>query len=92
MALVAQLRTATGTNASRQLRKDGQVPATLYGKGVEPVSLVVNRREFEATLKVVGLNKPLELTVDGTTHNVVIKAVDKASVADLFYSVDFQTA
>ncbi|MDO4432916.1 MAG: hypothetical protein Q4B80_06315 [Aerococcaceae bacterium] len=92
MTLKAELRTVTGTNSARQLRKEGKVPATLYGKDAAPVSLSVDRREFEATLKVVGLNNALSLEIDGKAHNVVIKAVDKASLADLFYSVDFQTA
>ncbi|MCW6661352.1 hypothetical protein NHG28_03835 [Aerococcaceae bacterium NML201209] len=91
MTLKAELRTVLGTNASRQLRKAGQVPATLYGKGQEPVALSVNRREFEALLKVVGVNNAFELELDGAKHNVTIKAVDKAALADEFYSVDFQT-
>lgn len=92
MALKAELRNVTGTNSSRQVRKEGGIPATLYGKGQEPVSLSVNRREFEALLKVVGLNNPLELDLDGTTHKVTIKSVDKAALADEFFSVDFQIA
>ena len=92
MSLKAELREKVGTGAARKVRNEGKVPASLYGKGTEAVSLVVDRRELEVVLKTVGLNKAFDLELDGKTQSVVVKSVDKAALADEIYSVDFQTA
>ena len=34
--LTAEVRTKTGKGASRQARRDGKVPAVLYGHGADP--------------------------------------------------------
>ena len=41
MSIKAELRTKTGTGASKQARREGKIPATLYGKEVEATSLLV---------------------------------------------------
>ena len=91
MALQAQLRETVGTGSARKARQEGFVPASLYGKGTEAVSLVVARRELDVILKNEGLSKAFELEFDGKKQQVVVKSVDKAALADEIYSVDFQT-
>ena len=39
--LTAEVRTKTGKGASRQARRDGKVPAVLYGHGAEPVHVAL---------------------------------------------------
>ncbi len=43
--LAARRRSETGKGAARRLRAAGQVPAILYGKDQEPISLTLNARE-----------------------------------------------
>ena len=43
VTLSAQQRSAMGTRASRRLRRQGLVPATVYGKHAEPKSIAVER-------------------------------------------------
>lgn len=91
MALKAELRTATGTGASRKVRNEGLIPVTLYGKkGFETVSLTVNRRDFEMLLKKEGSNAVFEIEFDGKTQQVWIKDFTKAALADVFYSLDLE--
>ena len=49
--LTATVRTKTGKGASRQARRDGQVPAVLYGHGADPQHLELNARDFAAVLR-----------------------------------------
>lgn len=49
--LNVQVRTAVGRNATKKVRKAGQVPAVLYGHGQESVSLSVPAEEFLALLR-----------------------------------------
>ena len=42
----AEPRTVQGKSASRRLRRDGKVPAILYGAGEESVSLQINHNHL----------------------------------------------
>lgn len=75
ISLCAKRRTEEGTRPSRRLRRQGMIPAVLYGKKTAPVSLLVDRREFTKflharhgehgilTLQVVQDDTPLEKPV-----------------------------
>ena len=43
-SLAVQNRDAVGKNAVRKLRRQGLIPAALYGKDVEPVNLAIEER------------------------------------------------
>jgi large subunit ribosomal protein L25 len=63
--LTAEVRTKTGKGASRQARREGKVPAVLYGHGTDPQHLVLPAREFAAVLRNFGTNAVLTLDIDG---------------------------
>lgn len=90
MNLQAELRTATGTTASRKARKEGKVPVTLYGKDFDTKSLLINRREFEALLRKEGSNAVFDVEFDGTVQKVILKDFVRASLTDLVYNVDLE--
>ena len=52
--LTAEVRAKTGKGASRQARRDGKVPAVLYGHGTEPQHLTLPAREFAAAWRPLG--------------------------------------
>jgi large subunit ribosomal protein L25 len=74
--LPATVRTKTGKGASRQARRDGQVPAVLYGHGTDPQHLLLPAREFAAVLRHAGTNAVLVLDIDGTEQLALTKALD----------------
>ncbi len=45
------VRDTKGTSAARRLRRDGKLPAVLYGHGEENVSLSVNAHELDAVIR-----------------------------------------
>ena len=49
--LTAEVRDKTGKGASRQARRDGKVPAVLYGHGADPKHLLLSSRDFAAVLR-----------------------------------------
>ncbi|HQG28153.1 MAG TPA: hypothetical protein PLY73_06310, partial [Candidatus Ozemobacteraceae bacterium] len=54
LTLNAEVRTKTGQGPFRRDRVSGQVPAVVYGRGVEqPIHCTLNRREIEAMRKLV---------------------------------------
>ncbi len=59
-----QLRTITGKKV-KSLRNEGILPATVYGKGMEPISVQVNAREFGPQFKAAGRSNEVTLHIDG---------------------------
>lgn len=59
----------SGTRASRRLRRQGLVPAIVYGRGSEPVSVSIDRRELNAALSTeAGRNVLISLEVEGASE------------------------
>ncbi len=71
-----ELRSRTGKEISRQLRRNAQIPAVVYGKGMEPVAVTVNPKELTAAIAGEGGHNNL-ITLKGggsLDGNVVIVA------------------
>ena len=68
-------REGRGKNDSRRARRNGQVPATMYGGGGEPVSALVPLRELAAILRSdTGRNTIFTLEVEGVEATEVMFA------------------
>jgi len=72
--------------ASRQAE---QVPAVLYGHGIENVSVAVDAKKFGQVWHRAGNTSLVELDVDGKEHNVLIREVQLHPVHDHVMHVDF---
>jgi large subunit ribosomal protein L25 len=63
--LRAQKRTTSGSRPARRMRREGRVPAIVYGIGLQPISISVSDRELGATLHTeAGLNALINVVVD----------------------------
>ena len=66
VTLSAQQRSAFGTRPSRRLRRQGLVPATVYGKNSEAKSITVDGRELYAALHTeAGRNALINVDIEG---------------------------
>jgi large subunit ribosomal protein L25 len=74
--LPASVRTETGKGASRRARREGRVPAVLYGHGSQPQHLELPAREFAAVLRKSGTNAVLVLDIEGKEHLALTKALE----------------
>jgi large subunit ribosomal protein L25 len=74
--LSASVRTRTGKGASRQARRDGKVPAVLYGHGTDPQHLELSARDFAAVLRHAGTNAVLTLDIEGNEQLALTKALE----------------
>jgi large subunit ribosomal protein L25 len=88
--LVAEPGRTTGSSASRRLRHAGRVPAVVYGHGMKPVPVSVVARDLRTALSVHGLNQVLTLDVDGSTHLVLARQLQRHPVRHTLSHVDFQ--
>ena len=62
--LALELRSRTGKNICRQLRKDGRLPGIVYGKGIDPVPVTLDPKDLGSILAGEGGQNTL-LTVKG---------------------------
>ena len=74
--ITALVRSHTGKGASRHARREGKIPAVLYGHGSDPQHLELPAREFAAVLRYAGTNAVLTLNIDGTEQFALTKALD----------------
>lgn len=74
--LTADVRTATGKGASRRARREGRVPAVLYGHGTDPQHLELNARDLAAVLRHAGTNAVLTLDIGGKEQLALTKSLE----------------
>lgn len=88
--LVAQLRPTTGSPAARRLRAEGHIPGVLYGHGMSPLSVTVERRELRLALSgPAGSNTVLSLEVGGKSYPAVVKEMQRHPVKRAVSHIDF---
>ncbi|HEY9778326.1 MAG TPA: 50S ribosomal protein L25 [Planktothrix sp.] len=70
-----------------QLRREGQVPATLYGPGQDSESLQVEEREF-GRLPVSAYSSMIELNLNGKSQPAVIRHVQRKSTTHKLQNIE----
>lgn len=73
--LTVDVRTSTGKGASRRARREGKVPAVLYGHGSDPQHLELSARDYAAVLRHSGTNAVLVLDINGQEQLALTKAL-----------------
>jgi large subunit ribosomal protein L25 len=74
--LTAAVRSETGKGASRRARRNGKVPAVLYGHGTDPQHLELDGHDFAAVLRHSGTNAVLTLDIDGKEQLALTKSLE----------------
>jgi large subunit ribosomal protein L25 len=88
--LVAQPRTTTGSPAARRLRAEGHIPGVIYGQGMTPVSVTVERRDLRLALSgPAGSNTVLTLEVGGKSYPAVVKDMQRHPIRRTVAHIDF---
>jgi len=81
----------TGTGNARRMRAEGHLPATVYGLGIETVSVTVERAELRRALTTAaGGNALLQLSYGGEQHYALVKEVQRHPVRRDPIHIDFQ--
>lgn len=94
--LKATLRDEQGKSAARRMRREGRIPAVIYGHGEETRSLSVDAHEFELLVKRHALDTTLiELTIEGgkkkgSTVKALVSEVQSHPYKPQVLHVDFQ--
>ncbi len=86
--LAVSTRTETGKGAARRARRDGNVPAVLYGHGTTPEHLYLPTHEFAAILRNNGTNVVIDLSIEGRNQLALTKQVDVHPIRNFIQHAD----
>ena len=79
--LEVQQRDTFGKQSARDLRRQGGVPAVLYGRAQDTVPIQLNARTFNQFLRTYGENVIINMAIgEGDTETVIIKEIQRHPV------------
>jgi len=88
MELAVQKREILGRRV-KELRRQGLIPAELYGRGIDNLHLVVPEKDFNKVFKQAGENQVVDLDVAGQKRPVLIYEINRDAVTDEILNIDF---
>lgn len=87
----AELRTKTGKGDARRTRREGKVPAILYGGNAEPVQLNLNHNQVSKRLENEAVySHILTLKFEGREEKAILKAMQRHPARPIIMHMDFQ--
>lgn len=88
--LAAEKRERAGKGIARALRREGQVPAVIYGDSKDPEGIAVSRKELTKLFNTGRLASTLlDIDLDGKKHRVIARDVQLHPVRDDILHADF---
>jgi len=89
-ALQAVKRDGRGKGPARELRRNGEIPAVIYGDKKEPVTITLNSNIMNVEYNRGGVFSTIcEIDVEGEKHQVLARDVQLHPVTDVVEHVDF---
>lgn len=87
---VAKSRNKTGTSAAKSVRRQGDVPAVIYGGGQAPQMLVLEHNEIIKHLVHEAVySHVLDVVVDGKSEKAVLKGIQRHPAKSRILHMDF---
>ena len=86
--LGAEERTAFKKGASRRLRREGKIPAIIYGRSAN-APIFVDAHEFRTKFKTVSENTIINLSVGDKAYDVLVKDFQEDILTDTIVHIDF---
>ncbi len=88
IVLEAQLRTQTGKKV-KFLRKEGFIPAVIYGRDIETLPISLKNRETTLLFNKISGSTILTIQVDGKEHATLVREVQRDYIKNELLHVDF---
>jgi large subunit ribosomal protein L25 len=89
VTLVAEVGRPTGKSAARQARREGKVPAIVYGLGSEPQPVAIPVRDLQHILSgPTGANTLINLDMGGQNELVLARQLQRHPVRHVLLHVD----
>jgi large subunit ribosomal protein L25 len=73
----------------KKMRREGKLPAVLYGHHVQPIPITLDFRETNRILNSVGLSQLLTMDIEGETYPVLVRDKQFDFIRGTLLHVDF---
>ena len=88
--LIATMREEVGTGPARALRREGMVPAIIYGSGKKPLAIAIEEKEITKLYRKPNfISTVMEFDIGKKKYKVLPKAVELHPITDIVRHVDF---
>lgn len=93
VSLRAQAGRASGSRESRRIRREGQVPAVVYGSDIDPVPVAIDAHDLQVALHTeAGTNAIINLEIEGgASLTTMARVIDRHPFRNEYRHVDFVT-
>ncbi|MDR1099345.1 MAG: 50S ribosomal protein L25 [Treponema sp.] len=89
VVLSAKNRQGSGSQEARRLRRNGRIPAVLYGRTGKPISLELDAGEFVSRVKNISESTIVKVEIDGQAHEAFVKDTQRNIINGNIIHVDF---
>jgi large subunit ribosomal protein L25 len=89
VVLSAKNRQGTGSPEARRIRREGRIPAVLYGRTGQAVSIDLDAREFVNGVKNISESTIVKVEIDGESHDAFVKDTQRRITDGNILHVDF---
>lgn len=90
VSLAAEVRLGAGRGIARQARRDGRIPAVIYGNKEDSTLITISAPELHKQLRQHGfMSKVFEISVDGKKQRVLPREVQNDPISGRPIHVDF---
>ena len=87
--LKATLRDVIGKQV-KALRRSGQLPAVIYGRSIEPITISLDARDTSRYLATVSSSHLITIEINGQPHTTMVREKQRHPVSGLLIHLDFQ--
>lgn len=89
VVFTAKKRADLGSGNARRMRKSGRIPAVMYGRSGQALSIDVDALEFANGTKGISESTIIKLDVDGESHEAFVKGTQRNIMDGRILHVDF---
>ena len=89
VVLQAKNRQKTGSAEARRIRRGGRIPAVLYGRTGQAVSLDMDTHEFSTNTRGISESTIVKVEVEGKSYEAFVKATQRNIIDGKILHVDF---
>ena len=84
-------RESEGKSTSRKLRREGSVPAVIYGGDQDPIRISILEKDISKASEIPGFaTQILNITLDGKEQNVIVKELQRHPATQRVLHADLQ--
>jgi large subunit ribosomal protein L25 len=85
----AQEREVIGKKV-KALRREGLLPAIIYGSGISPIPVTLNAKAVNQTLRVIGANTLVTIMIGKKEHLTLVRDIQRDFIKRDLLHMDFQ--